>query len=186
MLDREGRGARLGELGGVSEAGIFTETEIWSVNPYGGSAQLRVGIDFGVPVVPTAHERAEKLLREWLSPEQLALYRVVVRDAHRFPELGQRYLEQTAGVRDARFAGYLDLWSAREGWRAKTFGRGMQGHEPFFHVIEFWLENRLMIEVSPPDMTREYEDFIKGAATRMRSDPEALRLMRATHIKEPA
>jgi hypothetical protein len=28
---------------------------------------------------------------------------------------------------------------AREGWRAKTFGRGMKGHKPFFHVIEFWL-----------------------------------------------
>ena len=25
---------------------------------------------------------------------------------------------------------------AREGWRAKTFGRGMKDHEPFFHVIE--------------------------------------------------
>jgi hypothetical protein len=39
---------------------------------------------------------------------------------------------------------------AREGWRAKTFGRGMQGHKPFFHVIEFWLENRLLIEVATP------------------------------------
>ena len=75
---------------------------------------------------------------------------------------------------------------AREGWRAKTFGRGMQGHKPFFHVIEFWLENRLMIEVAPPDMAREYEDFGKTAATRMRADPEALRLMRATHVKQPA
>ena len=75
---------------------------------------------------------------------------------------------------------------AREGWRAKAFGRGMQGHEPFFNVIEFWLENRLMIEVVPPAMLREYEDFVKGAQTEMRSDPEALRLMRATHIKEPA
>jgi hypothetical protein len=75
---------------------------------------------------------------------------------------------------------------AREGWRAKTFGRGMQGHKPFFHVIEFWLENRLMIEVTPPEMTREYEDFGKNAAKSMRDDPEALRLMRATHIKQPA
>jgi hypothetical protein len=75
---------------------------------------------------------------------------------------------------------------AREGWRTKTFGRGMQGHKPFFHVIEFWVENRLMIEVTPPDMTREYEDFGKNAAKTMRNDPEALRLMRATHIKEPA
>jgi hypothetical protein len=75
---------------------------------------------------------------------------------------------------------------AREGWRAKTFGRGMQGHKPFFHVIEFWLENRLMIEVVSPAMAREYEEFIKNAQSGMRSDPEALRLMRATHIKEPA
>ena len=75
---------------------------------------------------------------------------------------------------------------AREGWRAKTFGRGMKGHEPFFHVIEFWLENRLMIEVVSPAMAREYEDFLKSAQTAMMSDPESLRLMRATHLKEPA
>jgi hypothetical protein len=80
----------------------------------------------------------------------------------------------------------VEAIGAREGWRAKTFGRGMKGHDPFFHVIEFWVENRLMIEVAPPDMAAEYENFIKGAATGMRNDPEALRLMRATHIKEPA
>ena len=74
---------------------------------------------------------------------------------------------------------------AREGWRAKTFGRGMKGHKPFFHVIEFWLENRLMIEVVSPAMAREYQEFLKGAQTAMISDPESLRLMRATHLKEP-
>jgi hypothetical protein len=75
---------------------------------------------------------------------------------------------------------------AREGWRAKTFGRGMQGHDPFFHVIEFWLENRLMIEVAPPAMVEEYQAFLKSSRTAVMSDPESLRLMRATHIKEPA
>ena len=75
---------------------------------------------------------------------------------------------------------------AREGWRAKTFGRGMQGHKPFFHVIEFWVENRLMIEVTPPSMTQEYLDFLKTAAPATMSDPESVRLMQATHIKEPA
>ena len=72
------------------------------------------------------------------------------------------------------------------GWRAKTFGRGMQGQKPFFHVIEFWLENRLMIEVSTPAMTQEYLDFLKGVQTATMSDPESTRLMRATHLKEPA
>ena len=75
---------------------------------------------------------------------------------------------------------------AREGWRARTFGRGMQGQKPFFHVIEFWLENRLMIEVVSPLMAREYQDFLKNAQLSVMNDAESLRLMRATHIKEPA
>jgi hypothetical protein len=80
----------------------------------------------------------------------------------------------------------IEAIGAREGWRAKTFGRGMKGHEPFFHVVEFWLENRLMIEVVSPAMAREYEDFLANARAEVMGDPEAVRLMRATHIKEPA
>jgi hypothetical protein len=80
----------------------------------------------------------------------------------------------------------IERIGAREGWRAKTFGRGMQGQKPFFHVIEFWLENRLMIEVVSPAMAQEYEDFLKNAQLSVMSDPELLRLMRATHVKEPA
>jgi len=75
---------------------------------------------------------------------------------------------------------------AREGWRAKTFRRGMQGHKPFFHVIEFWLENRLMLEVASPAMTQEYLDFLNSVQPATMSDPESLRLMRATHVKESA
>jgi hypothetical protein len=73
---------------------------------------------------------------------------------------------------------------AREGWRTKTFGRGMRGREPFFHVIEFWVENRFMIEVAPPAMAKEYLEFLKRPRTTLMNDPESLRLMRATHAKE--
>jgi len=76
----------------------------------------------------------------------------------------------------------IERIGAREGWRAKTFGRGMQGQKPFFHVIEFWLENRLMIEVVSPAMAREYEDFLKNAQLSVMNDPESLRLMRATRV----
>ena len=62
-----------------------------------------------------------------------------------------------------REAEEVERTGAREGWRARTFGRGMQGQKPFFHVIEFWLENRLMIEVATPAMARQYLDFWKGA-----------------------
>ena len=80
----------------------------------------------------------------------------------------------------------IEKIGAREGWRARTFGRGTRGQQPFFHVIEFWVENRFMIEVASPDMEREYKEFLQNARPEVMSDPESVRLMRATHIKEPA
>jgi hypothetical protein len=58
-------------------------------------------------------------LRHVLSVNQLALYRVVTRDAQRFPELGRRYLEQTTGPREARFARYLDRWATHQKWKVR-------------------------------------------------------------------
>jgi hypothetical protein len=81
----------------------------------------------------------------------------------------------------------IERIGAREGWRAKTFGRGVPGRKPLFHVIEFWLENRLMIEVVSPAMAQEYEDYVKGrSGTSMTSDPEGLRLRRESHMKASA
>ncbi len=54
----------------------------------------------------------------------------------------------------------IERIGAREGWRTKLFGRGRPGQKPFFHVIEFWLENRLMVEVVTASMAREYEEFL--------------------------
>ena len=39
----------------------------------------------------------------------------------------------------------------REGWRAVICERGGS-----FHVIEFWLENRQMLELLTPEMAQEY------------------------------
>jgi AcrR family transcriptional regulator len=58
----------------------------------------------------------EEYLRHVLSGDQLALYRVVARDAHRFPELRRRYLREVAGRRVATFAEYLDRWAPEMGW----------------------------------------------------------------------
>lgn len=49
----------------------------------------------------------------------------------------------------------------REGWRTRKFGRGAPGQQPFFHVIEVWVENRLMIEVATPEMTAEYTRLVR-------------------------
>jgi len=51
----------------------------------------------------------------------------------------------------------------REGWRTKLFGRGAAGKPPVFHVIEFWVENHLMLEVATPDMLAAYAEAIQPA-----------------------
>jgi len=43
--------------------------------------------------------------------------------------------------------------AAREGWRAVTCDRGGA-----FEVVEFWIENRLLVEMLPPAMQRRYLD----------------------------
>ncbi len=58
----------------------------------------------------------EEYLRHILSEDQLALYRVVARDAHRFPELRRRYLKEAVGRRIAAFSDYLDRWAPEMGW----------------------------------------------------------------------
>jgi hypothetical protein len=53
---------------------------------------------------------------------------------------------------------------AREGWRTKLFGRGAPGEKPVFHVIEFWIENRMLVELAPKSMIGAYEAAISFAA----------------------
>jgi AcrR family transcriptional regulator len=59
-------------------------------------------------------------LEHVLSAEQLALYRVVTRDAHRFPELGRRYREEVIEHRNALFGRYLERWAAPQKWKIRS------------------------------------------------------------------
>jgi hypothetical protein len=45
--------------------------------------------------------------------------------------------------------------AAREGWRTGTFERGGA-----FGVIEFWVEDHLLLELLPPEMAQRYLDFL--------------------------
>jgi hypothetical protein len=54
----------------------------------------------------------------------------------------------------------------REGWRTRRFSRGAPGR-PLFDVIEFWVENRLLIELSTPDMDPAYLRTYHGLEAMM-------------------
>lgn len=49
----------------------------------------------------------------------------------------------------------------REGWRTRFFGRAAPGKPPAFHVIEFWVENRILLEVVTEEMAREYAAYMQ-------------------------
>ncbi|MEH2125240.1 hypothetical protein [Nostoc sp.] len=48
----------------------------------------------------------------------------------------------------------IEKIGAREGWRVVRCNR-----DSFFDVIEFWVENRLMIELLTPEMASQYLKF---------------------------
>ena len=55
----------------------------------------------------------------------------------------------------------------REGWRALYCSRGS------FDVVEFWLENSLMIEFLDPEMQAQYKGRVTGASNRQENAPAA-------------
>ncbi len=56
-------------------------------------------------------------LQHSLSAPQLALYRIIMRDAARFPEIGRLYRQEIITRRDRLFARYLEHWLPATGWR---------------------------------------------------------------------
>jgi len=48
----------------------------------------------------------------------------------------------------------------REGWRCFTANRG----GGIFQLIEFWIDNRFMVEVNTPEMTRHYQETVTPEA----------------------
>ena len=57
----------------------------------------------------------------------------------------------------------IERIGAEAGWRTRLFGRAAPGQPPFFHVIEVWVENRLMLELAPADLIEAYENFMQPA-----------------------
>lgn len=62
----------------------------------------------------------------------------------------------------------IEAIGAREGWKTEYLGRGIPGRPPFFHVIEFWIENRIMLELVTTEMLAPYLATVDIAALTQR------------------
>ena len=57
----------------------------------------------------------------------------------------------------------IEAIGAREGWRTLNCWRGPPGN-PLFELYEFWIENRVMLELATPDMLENYTRLTNAAA----------------------
>ncbi|HVY65275.1 MAG TPA: hypothetical protein VHH11_10695 [Gammaproteobacteria bacterium] len=57
----------------------------------------------------------------------------------------------------------IERVGAREGWRTRHFWRG-PGSVRLFELYEFWVENRVMLELATEDMLPAYVRIANGAA----------------------
>ena len=55
----------------------------------------------------------------------------------------------------------IERIGAAAGWRTNFFSRAAPGLPPVFHVVEVWVENRLLLEVVPADMIEVYESYMQ-------------------------
>jgi hypothetical protein len=59
----------------------------------------------------------------------------------------------------------IERIGAREGWRTQHFWRGPPGMK-LFELYEFWIENRVMLEIVTQDMVAAYAKVANGPAQR--------------------
>jgi AcrR family transcriptional regulator len=91
-----------------------------------------------------------------LSEEQLSLYRVVTRDAHRFAELGRRYQRQVVSGRTEIFVKYIDRCARTNLWKVKSPRNAG-------NVFEALLRAGLFEEVLHGIRTLEKQDIVAHA-----------------------
>lgn len=60
----------------------------------------------------------------------------------------------------------IERIGAREGWRTIPFWRGPNPQVRLFELYEFWVENRVMLELVTEDMVADYLKLANGPAQR--------------------
>lgn len=91
----------------------------------------------------------EEFLRYAVSDEQLGLYRIVMHDAQRFPEIAEHYRREVVGRRAKLFVDYLDEWRPTMGW---TIADGYGAAAVFGSLLKAtWFDDALQGRKKPTE-----------------------------------
>jgi hypothetical protein len=83
-----------------------------------------------------------------------------------------RYVATHLNLNTSKSVNEIKAIADREGWRVLTCNRG----EGLFQVIEFWVEDRFLLEVMTPEMTDRYVEIM---------NPEFIDRMFADQLAQP-
>ena len=92
-----------------------------------------------------------------LAPDELALYRVIIRDNARFPQLSERYRTEALLPRERVVAAYLTRWAPRCDWCIREPSRAVS---TFFALLQRDLLGPMLLgepQPAAPDVRRHVE-----------------------------
>ena len=142
----------------TSKQALFTAVLDDLIERY--AAAVMVDLPFNGEVVPTLHRVATSIVQTTLQPDIIALYRLVVGEADRFPELGQLFHERGPGRGQARLAAWLEDAMRAGHLRVSDPLIAAQQFGALCQSVYF---ERLLYGVAPPLTTREIDNAIDNA-----------------------
>ena len=103
---------------------------------------------------------ADRTLRFLLEQKTLAIYRVVVAEAARFPELGRAFYERGAGTSRRNLAAWLERQMAAG--RLRSADPGVAA-EQFIALLRTLLHMRAVLGIDPPPTADEIQRTVQAA-----------------------
>jgi AcrR family transcriptional regulator len=94
-------------------------------------------------------EAGKEYLVHLLSDDHLALYRVVTRDADRFPELGRQYHDNIARGRTGIVTAYLTSVSLKKAWTGRDLVQDASSYEALLRADVFEAALHGLLRVTP-------------------------------------
>jgi AcrR family transcriptional regulator len=102
-------------------------------------------------------EAGKEYLGHLLSDDQLALYRVVTRDAERFPELGRQYQDTIARGRTGILIAYLRSVFLKKGWIERDLVDDASSYEALLRANIFEAALHGLLRISPEAIAKRAE-----------------------------
>jgi AcrR family transcriptional regulator len=103
---------------------------------------------------------ADRALRFMLEDQSLAIYRVVMAEAARFPELGRAFYERGAAIARRNFAAWLERQMAAGKLLSRDPGLAA---EQFMGMLRTHLHMRALLGIGPPPTEAEIEATVTAA-----------------------